>query len=34
VEDILQKLGKSDEEIGEIQQEASREAYLDEVLNG
>jgi hypothetical protein len=34
VEDILQKLGKSDEEMSQIQQEARREAYLDEVLNG
>lgn len=34
VEDILKNVGKSDEEIGEIQQEASREAYLDRVLNG
>ncbi|MFM8300098.1 MAG: Panacea domain-containing protein [Microcystis aeruginosa] len=34
VEDILKNVGKSDEEIDEIQQEAVREAYLDEVLNG
>jgi uncharacterized phage-associated protein len=34
VEDILKNVGKSDEEIGEIQQEAIREAYLDKVLNG
>jgi uncharacterized phage-associated protein len=34
VEDILKNVGKSDEEIVEIQQEATREAYLDEVLNG
>ena len=34
VEDILKNVGKSDEEIGEIQQSAIREAYLDEVLNG
>jgi uncharacterized phage-associated protein len=34
VEAILRNVGKSDEEIGEIQQEAIREAYLDEVLNG
>ncbi|AUB35822.1 putative phage-associated protein [Nostoc flagelliforme CCNUN1] len=34
VEDILKNVGKSDEQIGEIQQEAIREAYLDGVLNG
>jgi uncharacterized phage-associated protein len=34
VEDILRNVGKSDEEINEIQQEAVREAYLDGVLNG
>ncbi|WP_335207150.1 Panacea domain-containing protein [Nostoc sp.] len=34
VEDILKNVGKSDEEIREIQQEAIREAYLDGVLNG
>lgn len=34
VEEILKNVGKSDEEIGEIQQLAIREAYLDEVLNG
>jgi uncharacterized phage-associated protein len=34
VEDILKNVGKSDEEIGEIQQSAIREAYLDGVLNG
>ena len=33
VENILKSMGKSDEEIGEIQQEAIRESYLDEVLN-
>ena len=33
VEDILKSIGKSEEEIEEIRQEASREAYLDEVLN-
>lgn len=33
VEDILKNLGKSDEEIAEIQQETIREAYLDGVLN-
>jgi len=33
VEDILKNLGKSDEEIAEIQQESSREAYLDGVLS-
>jgi uncharacterized phage-associated protein len=34
VEDILKNVGKSDEEITEIQQESIREAYLDKVLNG
>ncbi|MEM9540600.1 MAG: Panacea domain-containing protein [Cyanobacteria bacterium P01_E01_bin.42] len=34
VEKILKVLGKSDREIEEIQQDAIREAYLDEVLNG
>jgi uncharacterized phage-associated protein len=34
VEDILKNVGKSDEEIKEIQQEAAREIYLDGVLNG
>ena len=34
VEDILKNVGKSDEEIGEIQQSAIREAYLDRVLMG
>jgi uncharacterized phage-associated protein len=34
VEDILKNVGKSDEEIDEIQQEAIREAYLDGALNG
>lgn len=34
VEDILKNVGKSDEEIREIQQEAIREAYLDQALNG
>ncbi|MCW6050299.1 SocA family protein [Lyngbya sp. CCAP 1446/10] len=34
VEDILKNVGKSDEEIGEIQQLAIREAYLDGVLMG
>jgi uncharacterized phage-associated protein len=34
VEDILKNVGKSDEEIAEIQQVVVREAYLDEVLNG
>ena len=33
IEDILKNVGKSEEEIREIQNEASREAYLDEVLN-
>jgi uncharacterized phage-associated protein len=34
VEDVLKTLGKSAEEISEIQQEALRETYLDGVLNG
>lgn len=34
VEDVLKHVGKSEQEIGEIQQEAMREAYLDKVLNG
>lgn len=34
VEDILQHVGKSPEEIEEIQGLAAREAYLDKVLNG
>jgi uncharacterized phage-associated protein len=34
VEDILKNVGKSDEEIREIQQEAVREVYLDRALNG
>lgn len=34
VEDVLRYLGKTDEEINEIQQEALREAYLDEALHG
>jgi uncharacterized phage-associated protein len=34
VEDILKNVGKSDEEIREIQQEAIREVYLDRALNG
>ena len=34
VEDILKNVGKSDEEIGEIQHLAIREAYLDGVLMG
>ncbi|MBD2500546.1 Panacea domain-containing protein [Anabaena azotica] len=33
VEEILQNVGKSNEEIEEIRQEAIREAYLDEVMN-
>ncbi|WP_008315847.1 Panacea domain-containing protein [Leptolyngbya sp. PCC 6406] len=33
VEEVLKNLGKNDEEIEEIQQEAIREAYLDRVLN-
>jgi len=33
VEDILKNLGKNEAIIGEIQQEAVREAYLDGVLN-
>lgn len=34
IEDILRNVGKSDEEIEEISQEAIREAYLDGALNG
>ncbi|MEO0375402.1 MAG: Panacea domain-containing protein, partial [Cyanobacteria bacterium P01_A01_bin.17] len=34
VEDVLKNIGKSDENIAEIQQEAIREAYLDKALNG
>ena len=34
VEKILEALGKTDHEIHSIRQEALREAYLDEVLNG
>ncbi len=34
VESILKNVGKSDQEIEEIQQEAAREMYLDKVLNG
>lgn len=34
VEDVLRYLGKTDEEIEEIQQEAIREAFLDEALHG
>lgn len=34
VEDVLRYVGKSDEEIEQIQQEAIREAYLDEALHG
>jgi uncharacterized phage-associated protein len=33
VEEILKNVGKSEEEIEEIRQEAIREAYLDEVMN-
>ncbi len=33
VEDILKNVGKSNEEIQEIQQEAIREAYLDKALH-
>lgn len=33
VEDILKNVGKSNEEIQQIQQEAIREAYLDQVLH-
>jgi uncharacterized phage-associated protein len=33
IDDILKNLGKTDEEIELIRQEAKREAYLDEVLN-
>lgn len=34
IEDILKNVGKSSEEIEEIQQEAIREVYLDEALKG
>ena len=34
VEDILKNVGKSDKEISEIQQEATREAYLDDAMKG
>lgn len=34
IEDILKNLGKSEAEISAIQQEAIRESYLDEVLDG
>ncbi|MEA5507045.1 Panacea domain-containing protein [Halotia wernerae UHCC 0503] len=34
VEDILKNVGKSDQEIDEIQQSDIREAYLDSVLHG
>lgn len=34
VEDVLRYVGKSDEEIEQIQQGAIREAYLDEALHG
>lgn len=34
IDDILRNVGKTDEEIEIIRQEAIREAYLDEVLNG
>ncbi|MFW6358850.1 MAG: Panacea domain-containing protein, partial [Chroococcales cyanobacterium] len=34
IEDILKNLGKTEEEIQNIAEEAIREAYLDEVLNG
>jgi uncharacterized phage-associated protein len=34
VEDVLRYMGKTDEEIKEIQQEAIREAYLDQALHG
>lgn len=33
VEDVLRNVGKSNEEIEEIGEDAKREAYLDEVLN-
>lgn len=33
VEEVLRNVGKTDQEIEEIQQEAIREAYLDKVLN-
>jgi uncharacterized phage-associated protein len=34
VEDVLRYMGKTNEEIEQIQQEAIREAYLDEALHG
>lgn len=34
IEEILKYLGKNDEEIEEIRQEAAREYYLDGALNG
>lgn len=34
VEEVLKNLGKSNEEIEEIQREVIREAYLDKVLHG
>ncbi|MEM6839542.1 MAG: Panacea domain-containing protein [Cyanobacteria bacterium P01_C01_bin.120] len=34
IEKILQSIGKTEDEIEEIRQEACREAYLDEALNG
>jgi len=34
VEDILRHIGKTDEEIEQIRQEANWEAYLDEALHG
>ncbi|BAZ17495.1 hypothetical protein NIES4071_93750 [Calothrix sp. NIES-4071] len=34
VEDVLRYVGKTDQEIEQIQQEAIREAYLDEALHG
>lgn len=34
INDILKNVGKTEEEIEMIRQEALREAYLDEVLNG
>ena len=33
VEEILRNVGKNDEEIEQIQQEAIREAYLDQILH-
>jgi hypothetical protein len=33
IEDILKNVGKTKEEIQEIQQEAIREAYLDKALH-